>query len=128
MFENCPRRVEEWRKFQKEDKKNRALFPFPCLSKWGTLLDAACYINQYWISLKQCREEKEHTESSATAEVCQEMEKAEIIESVGFLSTFEFLVGYFKESEATDFSNVRANVHLGKISEKLIELKKLELI
>ena len=68
-------------------------------------------------------EKIEHTESSAVAKVSQELEKLEVNKSVGILSAFEFLVGYFKESEANNFSVVKANVHLGKLSEKLIDLK-----
>ena len=55
-------------------------------------------------------EKIEHTQSSAAAKGCQEMEKPEIIKSMGFLSAFEFLVGYLKKSEASDFSVVQANV------------------
>ena len=64
-------------------------------------------------------EKIEHTESSAAAKVCQEMEKLEIIKSMMFLSAFEFLVGYFKELEANDFSVVKTTVQMGKKFEKL---------
>ena len=88
----------------------------------GTWLDDVCYINRHWISLKQLRAKIKHSESSAAAKVCRDMEKPEIIGSMGFWSAFEFFVGYIKESEASKFSVVKANVHLEKISEKLIDL------
>ena len=68
-------------------------------------------------------EKIEPREFSAAAEVCQEMEKPDIIKSIGFLSAIEFLVGYLKESEASDFSFVKANVQLRKLSETFFNLK-----
>ena len=45
---------------------------------------------------------------------------------MGFFSFFEFFVGRCpKELDASDFSVVKADVQLGKISEKLIDLKNI---
>ena len=41
-----------------------------------------------------------------------------------FLSAFEFLFGYLKESEASGFSVVKAKTQLAKLPEKLLDLKK----
>ena len=123
---NCPR-VNEWRKFQEEEEK-RAHFLIPCSTRWGLWLDSVCYINRNWISLKQFMEKIESTESSAAAKFCQEMEQPEIIKSMGFLSAFEFLVGYLKESEASNFSVLKANVQVGKYPKNYLTWKKLEII
>ena len=68
-------------------------------------------------------EKIEHTETLAVGKVCQEREKPEITKNMGFLSAFEFLVGYIKDSEASNFSVAKPNVQLGKISKNLVDPK-----
>ena len=75
--------------FEKKDETGAA-FPIPCLTRWGTWLDAICYINSQWISRKRLWR-KMSLQSSAAAKVCQEKQKPESIKSMGFLSAFEFL-------------------------------------
>ena len=70
--------------------------------------------------------EKLSIESLAAAKVCREMEKPEIIKSMGFLSTLEFLVGHLKESKASDSSVVKSIIQWGKISKKLNHLKETQ--
>ena len=94
-------------------------FPLPMITRWGTWLNAACYISKYWNDLKNYLATIRPSESSAAAKAVKLMREEGILKAIGEVAALGFLSDYIKLTEISGYTAVNADNNIQDVCEKL---------
>ena len=116
VFEKSPMRVNTYISY---DGKQLPKFPLPMITRWGTWLNAACYISKYWNDLKNYLATIRPSESSAAAKAVKLMREEGILKAIGEVAALGFLSDYIKLTEISGYTAVNADNNIQDVCEKL---------